>query len=165
KVTWDYAYYWGVLCQLVFQRRLTDLSLLAELRPELEQAQALNARMQRLLRQWHETDSRGSARDSQREMLDQCSLAWFAELNRGLHDTLDDAGLRNRLRENVRLLEGVADSITVLATRADARLHAPMSGQPRPTLFETTDGKFAPAGSSSARDHGPHVADIQPSSG
>src|SRR6185369_9878092 len=26
KVIWDYAYYWGVLCQLFFQRRLTDLA-------------------------------------------------------------------------------------------------------------------------------------------
>ena len=136
KVTWDYAYYWGVLCQLVFQRRLTDLGLLAELRPELERAQALNARMQLLLRQWHET---GSGRDSRREMLDQCGLAWFAELNRGLHDRLDDAGLRARLRENVRLLEGVADSITALASRADGRLHAPKWDQSRPLLLDSAN--------------------------
>jgi flavin-dependent dehydrogenase len=136
KMTWDYAYYWGVLCQLVFQRRLTDLDLLGELRPELERAQALNARMQLLLRQWHET---GATRGSQREMFDQCSLGWFAELNRGLHDRLDDAGLRTRLRDNIRLLEGIADSITLMATHSDARLHAPLSGQPQPLLFDTGD--------------------------
>lgn len=132
KVTWDYAYYWGVLCQLVFQRRLSDLKLLSEMRPELEHAQALNARMQRLLHQWH---AAGARRDSVREMLDQSGLAWFAELNRGLHDPLDDAGVRARLRENVRLLEGLADSITRLACQTDQRLHAPLSRQPLPTLF------------------------------
>ena len=42
KVIWDYTYYWGVLCQLVFQNRLTDIALLGALRDELERAQALN---------------------------------------------------------------------------------------------------------------------------
>jgi flavin-dependent dehydrogenase len=131
KVTWDYAYYWGVLCQLMFQRRLTDLDLLGEMRPELEHAQALNARMQQLFRHWHAA----SAGHSRREMLDQCSLAWFVALNRGLHDTLDDAGIRARLRGHVRLLDGLADALTLQAAAVDARLHAPLSGQPRPALF------------------------------
>jgi hypothetical protein len=133
KVIWDYAYYWGVLCQLMFQRRLTDLDLLGELRAELEHAQVLNARMQQLFRHWHAA----SAGHSRREMLDQSALAWFAELNRGLHDPLDDAGIRQRLRDNVRLLDGVADAITLAAADADAQLRGPLSGAPRPSLFET----------------------------
>jgi flavin-dependent dehydrogenase len=131
KVIWDYAYYWGVLCQLVFQQRLTDLNLLGDMRTELEHAQALNTRMQQLFRQWHAA----SAALSRREMLDQCALTWFAELNASLTDTLDDAGIRARLRDNVRLLEGIADALTLQAGSADARLHAPLSGQPRPSLF------------------------------
>jgi flavin-dependent dehydrogenase len=133
KMIWDYAYYWAVLCQLVFQQRLTDLALLGELRPELERAQALNLRMQQLFREWH---AAGGSAPSRREMLDQCSLPWFVELNASLHDELDEAGIRARLRDNVRLLEGVADSITVQASRTDARLGAPLSGQRRPPLFE-----------------------------
>jgi flavin-dependent dehydrogenase len=133
KVIWDYAYYWGVLCQLMFQRRLTDLHLLGEMRPELERAQVLHVRMQKLFRQWHEA----GGRESRREMFDQCTLAWFAELNRGLHDPLDDAGIRARLRDNVRLLEGIADAITLRAASTDARLHAPLSGHPQPELFDT----------------------------
>ena len=31
KVIWDYTYYWGVLCQLFFQRRLTDLANIGRL--------------------------------------------------------------------------------------------------------------------------------------
>ena len=31
KVIWDYTYYWGVLCQLFFQRRLTDLKSISRL--------------------------------------------------------------------------------------------------------------------------------------
>jgi flavin-dependent dehydrogenase len=134
KVIWDYAYYWGVLCQLMFQQRLTDLNLLGDLRPELEHAQALNTRMQQLFRQWHAA----SAGPSRREMLDQCALAWFTELNASLTDRLDDAGIRTRLRDNVRLLDGIADALALRAGRADARLHAPLSGQPRPALFTAT---------------------------
>jgi flavin-dependent dehydrogenase len=135
KVTWDYAYYWGVLCQLMFQRRLTDLNLLGEMRPELERAQALNIRMQRLFRQWHVVSSDAVSR---REMLDQSRLAWFASLNRDLHAPLDDAGIRARLRENVRLLEGLADVLTKQACRRDAGLHAASSGQPLPALLKAT---------------------------
>ncbi|MGP1664764.1 MAG: NAD(P)/FAD-dependent oxidoreductase [Rhodanobacter sp.] len=131
KVIWDYAYYWGVLCQLVFQHRLTDLSLLGEMRPELEAAQALNTRMQQLFRQWHAAGG-GQTR---REMLDQCALAWFAELNATLYDPLDDTGIRKRLRDNVRMLDGVADALVLQACMSDPRLHAPLSGQPRPPLF------------------------------
>jgi hypothetical protein len=32
KVTWDYAWYWGVLCQFFFQRRLTDSALFLRLK-------------------------------------------------------------------------------------------------------------------------------------
>ena len=31
KVLWDYTYYWGVMCQLFFQRRLTDLPALGRI--------------------------------------------------------------------------------------------------------------------------------------
>ncbi|MCK7592370.1 NAD(P)/FAD-dependent oxidoreductase [Pseudomarimonas salicorniae] len=127
KVLWDYAYYWGVLCQLVFQHRLTDLILLGELRPELEQAQQLNARMQSLFRAW---DQRGPA-PNDAVMLDQGELDWFHELNRGLHDPLDDDALRQRLRQNVQLLERLAQA---LDRRAGLSPGAPPQPDP-PALF------------------------------
>ena len=127
KVIWDYAYYWGVLCQLVFQDRLADLKLLGELRPELDHAQALNERMQQLLRDWHEQGGHANPAT----MLDQGGLDWFHELNRGLHDPLDEAGVRARLRENVALLDRLADAI---AERAGMALPAGTAGA-RPELF------------------------------
>ena len=44
-------------------------------------------------------------------MLDQRELPWFTALNVAMHDTLDDAGVRARLRENMQLLQGLATSI------------------------------------------------------
>jgi flavin-dependent dehydrogenase len=43
KVIWDYSYYWGVLSQIFFQHRLTDLALLGSLRDELQQLRTLAA--------------------------------------------------------------------------------------------------------------------------
>lgn len=121
KVLWDYAYYWGVLCQLVFQQRLADLRLMGEMRPELERAEALNLHVQGVLRAWHERG--GDANPA--VMLDQGGLDWFHELNRGLHDELDDAGVRARLRENLALLERLAARIEA---RADGRADAAADG-------------------------------------
>ena len=107
KVIWDYAYYWGVLCQLVFQQRLGDAALYADMAHELEAAQTLNERMQGFFGRWHAL-SQGR---NPRGMLDQGALPWFADMNASLHDQLDDAALRARLRENLDLLEGLAANI------------------------------------------------------
>ena len=116
KVVWDYAYYWGVLCQLVFQQRLTDLALLGELRSELERARTLNLQVQSTLREWDRAD----AGRNERRLLDQCSLPWFTALNSTLHDTLDDAQLRARLRANVAMLEQLAATIAARAAGNEA---------------------------------------------
>ncbi len=44
KVIWDYTYYWGVLAQIFFQHRLTDLPVLGRVRDELQHCQQLNTR-------------------------------------------------------------------------------------------------------------------------
>ena len=44
-------------------------------------------------------------------MFDQAALPWFAELNRGLRDTLDDAGFRDRIVQYTKLLDELALAI------------------------------------------------------
>jgi flavin-dependent dehydrogenase len=107
KVIWDYTYYWGVLCQLFFQRRLTDLVNIARLSPELSHLRALNVAIQDFLREW----SRLSSKRNAAVMLDQASLPWFAELNRGLRDPLDEAAFRARIKEYTQLLNTLAQQI------------------------------------------------------
>jgi hypothetical protein len=120
KVLWDYTYYWGVLCQLFFQRRLTDLTSMARLRDELTLTMALNDAMQPFLRDW----SKVSAKRNDARMLDQASLAWFAELNRGLRDELDDAAFKARIREMTALLKSLAAEIVATALADHSRLDA-----------------------------------------
>ncbi len=127
KVLWDYTYYWGVLCQLVFQNRLTDRVAIVALNEPLQRARRLNARMQILMRAWGAATDPAQPNDARsartREaahsgvMLDQASLPWFAELNRGLRDVLDDVAFHARVVANVAQLEVLAEEITAMATR------------------------------------------------
>jgi flavin-dependent dehydrogenase len=111
KVIWDYAFYWGVLAQFFFQNKLTDLGSLSNLKDELAQCQKLNVAVQEFLRAW-------SARSQKRNpavMLDQAALPWFAELNRSLIDTLDEAQFRSRIRASTLQLQALAREIVARA--------------------------------------------------
>lgn len=111
KVIWDYTYYWGILCQLFFQQRLTDLTNISALSAEMAHGKALNFAMQKFLREWSKlSPKRGAA-----VMLDQAKLPWFVELNRGLNDALDEAAFRARIKENAQLLDRLAAEIVVRA--------------------------------------------------
>lgn len=120
KVIWDYTYYWGVLCQLFFQRRLTDLTNLGRLSEHLNHARALNVAMQDFMREW----SKLSARRNDAVLLDQAALPWFAELNRGLRDELDEDAFRARIIEYTGLLSTLAREIVERACNEQASLDA-----------------------------------------
>jgi len=110
----DYTYYWGVLSQFFFQGRLTDLAAMGASREDLALCQKLNVEVQAFLRAW----SSVSAKRNPAVMLDQASLPWFAELNRSLNDTLDDAQFRARLRESTERIKLLAREMLARA-RAD----------------------------------------------
>jgi hypothetical protein len=122
KVLWDYTYYWGVLCQLFFQDRLTDLTALGRLQKPLASAQALNVEMQKFFRAW----GTSSERRNPAAMLDQASLPWFAELNRGLADTLDEEAFARRMAETFSQLSALARQIVERALEA----HPTLDGEP-----------------------------------
>ncbi len=107
KVVWDYAYYWGVLCQLFFQRRLTDFALFARLGGPLAECEALNRDIQTLLRRAAGTATGVTAC----EMIDQSRLPWFGELNRGLRDRLGHQALQQRIEDNAHMLRALAAEI------------------------------------------------------
>ena len=104
KVIWDYTYYWGVLSQFFFQNRLADLAAMGSLREELAHCQALNLAVQGFLRAW----SKVSAKRNPAVMLDQAALPWFAELNRGLNDVLDNTQFCARVRLSTAQLRALA---------------------------------------------------------
>ena len=138
KVLWDYTYYWGVLCQLFFQRRLTDVKMLSRVRDELNGSKALNFAMQDFLRDW----SARSERRNRRVLLDQAQLDWFTELNRGLRDVLDDAEFEARIRGTTLQLRTLAREIVANA-RAD---HADLDAGAVLALLGDSPGEDSAAG-------------------
>jgi len=115
KVIWDYTYYWGVLAQFFFQRRLADLASLSALRAELTHCQALNVAVQALLRDWSAARPAESVANPA-VMLDQAALPWFAELNRRLADPRDDdTSFRERIRASTRQMRALAGEIAARA--------------------------------------------------
>jgi flavin-dependent dehydrogenase len=116
KVIWDYTYYWAVLGQFFFQRRLADVAALSALREELAHCQALNVAVQDLLRAWSAARPLDSVANPA-TMLDQASLPWFSDLNKSLLDRLDDAAFRARIRHSTRQMRSLAAEI---GERADA---------------------------------------------
>ena len=97
KVIWDYTYYWGVLSQFFFQRRLADLAALAD---AARRAGALPGAQPRGAGAAARVVGGAAARSvpNPAVMLDQASLPWFAALNKSLLDRLDDAAFRERIR-------------------------------------------------------------------
>lgn len=114
KVLWDYAYYWGVMCQLFFQNKLIDVSCMARMRNKLAAIQRINGEMQLFFRVWNEV----SAKRNPQQMLDQASLPWFAQLNKELRDDLTDAQFAARIDEQLLQLQALAAEI-VVASRKD----------------------------------------------
>lgn len=113
KVLWDYSFYWGVMCQLFFQNRLVDVQAMARLQHDLAWSHRMNLAVQDFLRAWGAVDDR--ARPPR--MLDQASLGWFAELNRGLPDRLDTTQFAARLEANLQLLHQLAAQLLARALR------------------------------------------------
>ena len=112
KVLWDYAFYWGVMCQLFFQGKLTDIVTMGRLNGKFLAVEKLNLAVQAFLRRWSEV----SKHSNPAQMLDQSRLAWFAELNRGLPDVLDEAGFNARLEGTLLQLDALAVEIVDCAT-------------------------------------------------
>ncbi len=120
KIIWDYTYYWGILCQIFFQRRLTDISALSAVRDELEKCKALNFAMQAFLHDWSEV----ACGSNPPLMIDHASLEWFADLNRGLRDELDDAGFALRIATASQQLQLLAMEIVAGAKSQCPQLDA-----------------------------------------
>ena len=74
--------------------------------------------MQALLRTWGERNRAADPPDPATldgRLLDQFNIDWFHEMNRALHDALDNAAFEQRIRDNVSRMEWLAFEILVQA--------------------------------------------------
>jgi flavin-dependent dehydrogenase len=125
KVIWDYTYYWALLAPLVCGGKLTEVSLLGRLRPQFERGRALNLAVQALLRAWGEANRAAGLPDADTldgRLLDQFGIDWFHEMNRALHDTLDNPTFAQRIRDNVARMDWLAAEILQRARAAHPQI-------------------------------------------
>ena len=94
--------------------------MLSRLRDELNGSRTLNFAMQDFLRDW----SARSERRNRAVLLDQARLDWFAELNRGLRDPLDEEAFKARIRQTTQQLRQLAREIVAVATAEHPDLDA-----------------------------------------
>ncbi|TXH65392.1 MAG: halogenase, partial [Lysobacteraceae bacterium] len=124
KVIWDYTYYWALLAPLCCGGKLTEVSLIGRLRPQFERGRKLNLAMQALLRAWgaanRETGVDASTLDGR--LLDQFGIDWFHEMNRALHDTLDNMAFAQRIRDNVARMDALAVEILLRVRETHPRI-------------------------------------------
>ncbi len=113
KVLWDYSFYWGIMCPLFMQNRLTDLPKMAKLQSQLARIEQLNISVQSFMRAWSGKTDRSH---NPPQLLDQAALGWFAEMNRGLTDELDSAQFDALMAESGRILDELAAEIVASAT-------------------------------------------------
>ena len=113
KVIWDYTFYWGIMCPLFIQNRLTDLPKMGQLQAQLAHIEQLNIAVQLFMRAWSEVSGRDH---NPPQLLDQAALGWFADMNRGLTGKLDNAQFDALMRESGVVLDELAAEIVAKAT-------------------------------------------------
>lgn len=106
KVVWDWACYWGVTALLFFHNnKLFDITWATSMREELRRFNLLYTDMQRFFQQL------GDAAPT--PQLDQfvniLSFSFMQELYYGLNAGLDDEALKQQVRDNIALLETIAN--------------------------------------------------------
>jgi flavin-dependent dehydrogenase len=99
KIVWDACWNWSVVSLLFHQNQLANTELRAAVADDLDRAHRLHAAVQRLFREWHALETR---RFEGHFLLPP---PLFAELNERLLEKLDDAGLQQRIHDNVDALE------------------------------------------------------------
>ncbi len=132
KVIWDYTYYWALLAPLFCGDKLTEVSLLGRLRPQFERGRALNIAAQALLRAWGEANrtTGASAADAlDGRLLDQFRIEWFHEMNRALHDMLDNRAFQQRIAQNVARMEDLATELLQRARAAHPHIDAALDAE------------------------------------
>ncbi|HUA72018.1 MAG TPA: hypothetical protein VMA96_13075, partial [Solirubrobacteraceae bacterium] len=97
-------YYWGCLALLFFHRKLTDLDLMAAVRPDTERMWAIITRLEAMYREWNELEQR----EWRRAMVPSSAFPAMFDRHRDMIAGFDDEGIKTRMAANADLLEAYA---------------------------------------------------------
>jgi flavin-dependent dehydrogenase len=107
KIGGNNILYWGCNSLLFFHRKLTDLDLIAAVRPDVDRIWALNRRLEVLYREWNELESR----EWRRALVSTAAFPAMFERHMEMVAGFDDQTLKPKLASNAELME----AYTVLA--------------------------------------------------
>jgi 2-polyprenyl-6-methoxyphenol hydroxylase-like FAD-dependent oxidoreductase len=130
KILWDYAVYWTFLAQVFCQDRLCDLTSFIHTRGQFDEIGELNAAMQPFFNAWHQHQ----VEDHQPApaMLDQTTLPFIVDLNRGLTEELDTDAYVAKMTENLQLLRELAAELADTAKQRHPGLDVSQLPPPDP---------------------------------
>lgn len=106
KIVWDYALYWSTTGTLAFEKKMTDLKLLAAFRQVFDDLREMNRQMQTFFREWAKVDYA----EPKGRMLTFFQSPYLIELNRQLSQP-DDEPFEERFRKKIQALKGIAAEI------------------------------------------------------
>ena len=94
KISGNNIYYWGCLALLFFHRKLTDLEIMAAVRPDMERMWAIITRLEPMYREWNELE----AREWRRAMVPSSAFPAMFDRHRDMIAGFDDDALKVRMR-------------------------------------------------------------------
>lgn len=109
KTVWDYAYYWGVLGLLFFNKAITDTELLTSRRDSLASIRQVHHQLQQ---QFQEFASREPVVKASASFNDHAAIPLLQRLNGELNDELNSEELAVRLDANLIYLQRLAEEIS-----------------------------------------------------
>jgi flavin-dependent dehydrogenase len=104
KISANNIYYWGCLGLLFFHRKLTDLDLMAAVRPDVERMWAITRRLEAMYREWNELE----AREWRRAIVPTQAFPAMFERHTDMVAGFDEEALKARMAENADLMEAYA---------------------------------------------------------
>ena len=117
KTIWDYAYYWGVLGLLYFNRALTDMDLL---KSRMQALSVVRQRHGQLQDKFSNLALREPVVPPSGSFTDHFKIPLLHRLNSELADRLDGEKLATRFDENLCCLQELADEIELILLNNDS---------------------------------------------
>lgn len=105
KSLWDIAWYWATIGPIFFHNKITDLEFMKSIKPELIHFQVLQRKMQDFFRGWDEATIDEVYCDAHVDLTKIPFL--YPMIHLEMDGGFDDDTLREKLRDNVSLLEAV----------------------------------------------------------
>ena len=104
KIGGNNILYWGTIGKLFFHRKLTDLDLMAAVRPDIERIWGVTRALEAMYREWNALDSR----EWRRAMVPTRAFPAQFELHTELEAGFDDETLKTKTTSTADLLEAYA---------------------------------------------------------